>query len=109
METRCSECKDWSVDTMQEHLKYQRCLAGKRGSRKPAVTAASGSQPAVTYRPVESSPQLAPSVSESLQLKDALLQSLQGSLGINIASSTAPSTVPDSAPSVGGLLGECTA
>ena len=73
METRCSECKDWSVDTMQEHLKYQRSLAGKRGSRKPAVTAASGSQPAVTSSPVESSPQLAPSVSESSQLKDAVL------------------------------------
>ena len=112
METRCSECKDWSVDTMQEHLKYQRSLAGKRSSRKPAVTAASGSQPAVTSSPVESSPQLAPSVSESSQLKDAVLavlQSLQGSLGINIDSSTAPSTVPDSAPPLGGLLGKCTA
>ena len=63
---------------------------------------------AVTSSPVESSPQLAPSVSESSQLKDAVLavlQSLQGSLGINIASSTAPSTVPDSAPSVGGATG----
>ena len=57
---------------MQEHLKYQRSLAGKRGSRKPAVTAASGSQLAVTSSPVVSSPHLAPSVSESLQLKDAV-------------------------------------
>ena len=109
VETRCSECKDWSVDTMQEHLKYQRSLAGKCGSRKPAVTAASGSQPAVTSSPAVSSPQLLPSVSESSQLKEAVLQSLQGCLGINIASSTAPSMVPDSAPSVGGLLVECTA
>ena len=108
VETRCSECKDWSVDTLQEHLKYQRSLAGTRGSRKPVVTAASGSQPAVTSSPVVSSPHLAPSVSESSQLKDAVLavlQSLQGSLGINIDSSTAPSTVPDSAPSVGGATG----
>ena len=51
VETLCSECKDWSVDAMQEHLKYQRSLAGKRGSRKPAVTAASGSQPAYYIQP----------------------------------------------------------
>ena len=108
VETRCSECKDWSVDAMQDHLKYQRSLARKSSSRKPAVTAASGSQPAVTSSPVGPSNPLAPAVSESSQLKDAVLavlQSLQGSLDINIDSSTAPSTVPDSAPSVGGATG----
>ena len=116
VETRCSECKDWSVDAMQDHLKYQRYLARKSSSRKPAVTAASDSQPAVTSSPVGPSNPLAPAVSESSQLKDAVLavlQLFQGSLGINIDSSTAPSTVPDSAPSDGGggggLLGECTA
>ena len=108
VETRCSECKDWSVDAMQDHLKYQRSLARKSSSRKLAVTAASGSQPAVTSSPVGPSNPLAPAVSESLQLKDAVLavlQSLQGSFGINIDSSTAPSTVPDSTPSVGGATG----
>ena len=105
METRCSECKDWSVDAMQDHLKYQCSLARKSSSRKPAVTAASGSQPAVTSSPVGPSNPVASAVSESSQLKDAVLdvlQSLQGSLGINIDSSTAPSTVLDSALSVGG-------
>ena len=109
VETRCSECSDWSIDTVQEHLKYQCSLVGKRGSRKPAVTAASDSQPAVASSPVVSSPPSAtPSVGEAPQLKDAVLavlQSLQGSLGINLASSTAPSTVPDSAPSVGEATG----
>ena len=98
VETRCSECKDWSVDAMQDHLKYQRSLARKSSSRKPAVTAASGSQPAVSSSPVGPSIPLAPAVSESSQLKDAILavlQSLQGSLGINLdPSSIAPSTVP---------------
>ena len=108
VETRCSECKDWSVGAMQDHLKYQRSLARRSSSRKPAVTAASGSQPAVTSSPVGPSNPLAPAVSESSQFKDAVLavlQSLQGSLGINIDSFTAPFTVPDSAPSVGGATG----
>ena len=108
VETRCSEFKDWSVDAMQDHLKYQRSLARKSSNRKPAVTAASGSQPAVTSSLVGPSTHSAPAVSGSSQLKDAVLavlQSLQGCLGINIDSSTAPSTVPDSAPSVGGATG----
>ena len=105
VETWCSECKDWSVDAMQDHLKYQRSLARKSSSRKPAVTDASGSQLAVPFSPLGSSPQLALTVSDSSQLKDAVLavlQSLKGGLGINIHSSTAPSMVPDSAPLVGG-------
>ena len=28
VDTRCSECKSWSVEAVQEHLKYQRSLAG---------------------------------------------------------------------------------
>ena len=91
---------------MQEHLKYQCSLAGKRSSKKPAVTAASVIQPAVASSPVVSSPpSVSASVSDDSRLKDAVLavlQSLSGSLGINQNSSTAPSTVPDSAPSVGG-------
>ena len=106
VDTRCDECKSWSVEAMQEHLKYQRSLAGKRGSKKPAVTAASVSKPAVASSPVvSSSPSVSASVSEDARLKDAILavlQSLSGSLGFNQTSSTAPSTVPDSAPSVGG-------
>ena len=98
VETRCSECKGWSVDAMQDHLKYQRSLARKSSNRKLAVTAASGSQPAVSSSPVGPSIPLAPAVSDSSQLKDAVLavlQSLQGSLGINHdPSSTASSTVP---------------
>ena len=98
METRCSECKDWSFDAMQDHLKYRRSLARKSSNRKPAVTAASGSQLAVSSSPVGPSIPLAPAVSELSQLKDAVLavlQSLKGSLGINLdPSSTAPSTVP---------------
>ena len=65
METRCCECKDWSVDAMEDHLKYQRSLAHKSSSREPAVTAASGSQPVVTSSPVGPSNPLAPAVSES--------------------------------------------
>ena len=104
----CDECKSWSVEAMQEHLKYQRSLAGKRGSKKSAVTAASVSQPAVASSPVvSSSPSVSASVSEDARLKDAVLavlQSLSGSFGFN-QTSTAPSTVPDSAPSVGGATG----
>ena len=105
VETRCSECKSWSIEATQELLKYQRSLAGKRSSKKPAVTAASVSQPAVDSSPVDPSSPSLPSVSEDSRLKDAVLavlQSLSGSLGINQSSSTAPSTVPDYAPSVGG-------
>ena len=98
VETRCSECKDWSIDAMQDHLKYQRSLARKSSNRKPAVTAASGSQPAVSSSPVGPSFPLTPAVSGSSQLQDAVLavlQSLNGSLGINLnPSSTAPSSVP---------------
>ena len=89
---------------MREFIKYQKSLAGKR-STKPAVTAASVSQPAVDSSPVEPSP---PSVSEDARLKDsvlAVLQSLSGSLGVNQSSSTVPYTVPDYAPSVGGATG----
>ena len=102
VDTRCDECKSWSVEAMQEHLKYQRSLAGKRGSKKPTFTTASVSQPAVASSPVVTSPTVSASVSEDARLKDAVLQSLSGSLGFNQTSSTAPSTVPDSAPSVGG-------
>ena len=101
VETRCSECKSWSIEAMQEHLKYKRSLAGKHSSKKPAVTAASVSQPAVPSSPVDPSTLSVPSVSEDSRLKDAVLavlQSLSGSLGINQSSSTAPSTVPDYAP-----------
>ena len=104
VETRCSKCKSWSVEAMQEHIKYQKSLAGKR-SKKPAVTAASVSQLAVDSSPVDPSPPSMPSVSEDTWLKDAVLavlQSLSGSLGINQSSSTAPSTVPDYAPSIVG-------
>ena len=106
VETRCSKCQSWSVESMQEFLKYQKSLAGKR-SKKPAVTAASVIQPAVDSSPLEPSPPSMPSVSEASRLKDAVLAVLQslsmsGSLGINQSSSTAPSTVPDYAPSVGG-------
>ena len=107
VETRCSECKSWSVETMQEFIKYQRSLAGKR-SKKPAVTAASVSQPAVDSSPVEPSTPSVPSISDDSRLKDAVLavlQSLSGNLGINQSSSTALSTVPDYAPSVGGATG----
>ena len=83
VDTCCSECKSWSVEAMQEHLKYQRSLAGKC-SKKPAVTAASVSQPAVASSPVVTSiPSV--SVSEDSRLKDAVLavlQSLSGSLAI---------------------------
>ena len=98
VETRCSECKDWSIDAMQDRLKYQRSLARKSSNRKPAVTAASGSQPAVSSSPVGPSFPLTPAVSGSSQLQNAVLvvlQSLNGSLGINLnPSSTAPSSVP---------------
>ena len=107
VETRCSECQSWSVESMQEYIKYQKSLAGKR-SKKPVVTAASVSQPAVDSSPVEPSTSSIPSVSHDSRLKDAVLavlQSLSGSLGINQSSSTAPSTVPDYAPSVGGATG----
>ena len=83
---------------MQDHLKYQRSLARKSSNRKPTVTAASGSQPAVSSSPVGPSIPLTPAVSESSQLQDAVLavlQSLKGSLGINLnPSPTAPSSVP---------------
>ena len=109
VDTRCSKCKSWSVESMQEHLEYQRSLAGKRSNKKPAVTAASVIQPAVASSPVVSSPpSVSASVSDDSRLKDAVLavlQSLSGSLGINQNSSTAPSTVPDSTPSVGGATG----
>ena len=109
VDTRCNECKSWSVEAMQEHLKYQRSLAGKRSSKKPAVTAASASQPPVASSPVvSSSPSISASVSEDARLRDAVLavlQSLSGSLGCNQNSSTGPSTVPDSVPSVGGATG----
>ena len=55
VDTCCSKCKSWSVEAMQEHLKYQRSLAGKRSSKKSAVTAASVSQPAVASRPIVAS------------------------------------------------------
>ena len=72
VDTRCDECKSWSVEAMQEHLKYQLSLAGKRGSKKPAVTAASVSQPAVASSPVvSSSPSVSASVSKDARLKDA--------------------------------------
>ena len=90
---------------MQEHLKYQRSLAGKRSSKKPAVTAASVSQPAVASSLVVTSTPSVSSASEDSRLKDAVLavlQSLSGSIAINPSSSTAPSTVPDYA----WLLGE---
>ena len=65
VDTRCSECNSWSIETMQEHLNYQRSLAGKRNSKKPAVTAASVIQPAVASSPVvSSSPSVSVSVSE---------------------------------------------
>ena len=106
VDTCCSECKSWSVESMQEHIKYQRSLAGKHSSKKLAVTAASVIQPAVASSPVVSSPpSVSASVSDDSRLKDAVLavlQSLSGSLGINQNSSTAPSTVPDSSPSVWG-------
>ena len=103
VDTRCDECKSWSVEAMQEHLKYQRSLAGKRGSKKSAVTAASVSQPTVASSLVVTSPSVSASVSEDAVL--AVLQSLSGSLGFNQTSSTAPSKVPDLAPSVGGATG----
>ena len=90
---------------MQEHLKYQRSLAGKRSGKKLAVTAASVSQPAVASRLVVTSAPSVSSISEDSRLKDAVLavlQSLSSSLAINQSSSTAPSTVPDYASSVGG-------
>ena len=108
VDTRCSECKSWSVESMQEHLEYQRSLAGKRSSKKLVVTAASVIQSAVASSPVVSTPSVSASVSDDSRFKDAVLavlQSLSGSLGINQNSSTAPSTVPDSAPSVGGATG----
>ena len=104
LETRYSKCQTWSVESMQEYLKYKKSLAGK-GGKKLAVTAASVSQPAVDSSPLDPSPSSIPSVSEDSRIKDAVLavlQSLSGSLGINQSSSTAPSTVPDYAPSVGG-------
>ena len=106
VDTRCSECKSWSVEAMQDHLKYQRSLAGKRlvRSRRSLLL-----QPAVASSPVVTSTPSVSSVSEDPRLTDAILavlQSLSGSLAINQSSSTAPSTVPDYAPSVGGLLGE---
>ena len=109
VETRCSECQSWSVESIQEYLKYQKSLAGKR-SKKLAVTAASVIQPAVDSSPVEPSPPSMPLLSEDSRLKDAelaVLQSLSmsGSVGINQSSSTAPSTVPDYAPSIGGATG----
>ena len=67
---------------MQEHLKYQRSLAGKNSSKKLAVTAASVSQPAVASSPVVPSTPSVTSVSEDSLLKDAVLavlQSLSGS------------------------------
>ena len=42
LETRCTECKDWSVEIMTEYLKHRKSLATKRG-KKPAVAAASAS------------------------------------------------------------------
>ena len=106
VETRCSKCQTWFVESMLEYLKYKKSLAGKRG-KKPAVTAASVSQPAVDSSSVEPSPPSMPSVSEDSRLKDAVLAVLQslsmsGSLGINQSSSTAPSTVLDYA---GGATG----
>ena len=91
---------------MQEYLKHKKSLVAKR-SKKPAVTAASVSQPTVDSSPLEPSAPSIPSVSEDSRIKDAVLAVLQslsmsGSLGINQSSSTAPSTVPDYAPSVGG-------
>ena len=91
---------------MQEYLKHKKSLAGKR-SNKPAVTAASVSQPTVDSSPLEPSAPSIPSVSEDSRIKDAVLAVLQslsmsGILGINQSSSTAPSTVPDYAPSVWG-------
>ena len=47
LDTRCSECK--------EYLKHKKSLAGKRG-KKPAVAAASVSQPAVESSPLLGSP-----------------------------------------------------
>ena len=76
VETRCSKCQSWSVESMQKFLKYQKSLAGKR-SKKPAVTAASVIQPAVDSSPVEPSPPSMPSVSEASRLKDAVLAVLQ--------------------------------
>ena len=53
---------------MREFIKYQKSLAGKR-STKPAVTAASVSQPAVDSSPVEPSPPSVPSIVRMLGLK----------------------------------------
>ena len=97
---------------MQEYLKHKKSLAGKR-SKKPAVTAASVSQPTVDSSPLEPSAPSIPSVSEDSRMKDAVLAVLQslsmsGSLGINQSSSTAPSTVLDYAPSVEGGGGGAT-
>ena len=105
-----------SIESMQEHLKYQRSLAGKRSSKKPAVTAASIIQPAVASSPIVSTPSVSASVSDDSRLKDAVLavlQSLSGSLGINQSSSSAPSTVRQTRPPQlgggGGLLEEWSA
>ena len=110
LDTLCSECKDWPVDIMQEYVKHRKSLAGKR-SKKPAVAAASVSQPAVDSSPVLGSPPSFPSIIEDSKLRDvvlAVLQSLNrlGSLETNQPFSTAPSMVPDVAPSFGGGEGK---
>ena len=74
LDTRCSECKDWPVDIMQEYLKHKKSLAGKRG-KKPAV--ASVSQPAVESSPLLGSPPTFPSISDDSKVRDAVLAVLQ--------------------------------
>ena len=91
---------------MQDYIKHRKSLAGKR-SKKPAVAAASISQPAVDSSPLLGSPPSTPSISEDARIRDAVLAVMQslnrsGSLGTNRPFSTAPSMVPDDAPSVGG-------
>ena len=73
LESRCDECKDWSVEIMTEYLKHRKSLATKRG-KKPAVAAASiSSQPAVASSPLLGSPPTFPSVSDDSKIRDAVL------------------------------------
>ena len=108
LDTRCSECKDWPIEIIQEYVKHRKPLAGKKG-KKPAVTVPS-SQPALSSNPVLDSPPPNPAASEDSKLRDAVkavLQSLDrsGSLGTNPSFSAAPSMVTDVAPSVEGAAG----
>ena len=102
VDSRCSKCKDWTLEVMQEYLKHKKSLATKRG-KKPAVAAASVSQPAVESSPLLGSPPTFPSISDDSKIRDAVLAVLQslsrsGSVEINPSSFSALSTVPNYAP-----------